>query len=279
MQRFMVVYLTRINIGNEFLDGGEHIVYCFWQKTASLYGKMRQKKAKKLLEHVKSTYDDIADEFDQTRQHAGAEFASFVRYLKQGTSIADVGCGNGRLILWLQNVTKDWPKPPYHYLGIDNSEKLLQKAKENFPHENFIHGDQLNLPIKENSIDIIFSIRAFHHIPSRKLRLEALAEMQRVLKNNGILIITVWNLWQKKYWKELFRAILRSLYTLGAYAPNDTFISWNKKAKRYYHAFLPMELNNLITNAGFEIEELASNKHGKNHDIVIAAKKVPPYED
>ena len=57
--------------------------------------------------------------------------------------------------------------------------------------------------------------------------------MKRILKDKGILIISVWNLWQKKYWKELLLGFLRSIITLGTYDNNDTFIAWGKKEKRY----------------------------------------------
>lgn len=241
---------------------------------------MREKKAKKLLHHVKSTYTDIAEEFDKTRQFPIKEFDLFKAYIKQNSTIIDIGCGNGRLVSSLKKANIS-----HHYLGIDNNNKLLEKAKKNFPQENFIEGDQLKIPLGENIADIIFNIRAFHHIPSKKLRIQALREMQRVLKKNGILIVTVWNLYQKKYWGSLFKAIFRFIVTLGSYAPNDTFISWGKKAKRYYHAFTPMELHNVIKDAGFEIEEEYCIKDGnrvpfkESHDIVIIAKKIASYED
>jgi hypothetical protein len=106
--------------------------------------------------------------------------------------------------------------------------------------------------------------------------------MHRVLKNNGTVIITVWNLWQKNYRKYIFQGILRFIYSLGGYAVNDTFIPWGKKAKRYYHAFTPSELNKIAVAAGFEIEDLFYVKDGlrvpfkESHDIVMVAKKITP---
>ncbi len=245
---------------------------------------MREKKAQNILAAVQSTYNQIAEEFSNTRVHPGKEFEHFLPYLKPGAIVADIGCGNGRLVKWLQQVTNEWTKPAYKYTGIDNSAGLLAKAKELFPKENFMEGDQLNLPLDTNSVDIIFNIRAFHHLPSRALRLKALAEMRRVLKKDGIMVITVWNLWQKKYWKALFKAGLRYLFTLGSYAPNDTFIPWGAKATRYYHAFIPGELNKLVTNADFEIMELFSVQQNgqkvpfnQSHDLVIIAKNAKEY--
>jgi ubiquinone/menaquinone biosynthesis C-methylase UbiE len=241
---------------------------------------MREKKAKKILEHVRSTYNEIATDFDRTRTHMKEDLDFLVPYLKDRPTIIDLGCGNGRFVTLLEEAEKQNHAHKFHYLGIDNNASLLTLAKKHFPEKAFIEGDQLQIPAEDEIADLLVNIRAFHHIPSKKLRRLALAEMRRVLKPHGLVIITVWNLWQKKYRKHIFFGILRYLWSFGGYAPNDTFIPWGKKAKRYYHAFLPLELNNLVTNAGFEIEDLFYVNNGKRvnfkecRDIVIIAKKV-----
>jgi tRNA (uracil-5-)-methyltransferase TRM9 len=239
---------------------------------------MRQKKAKIILSKLKNTYDEIAEDFDKTRQYSVSEFECFKPYLKDNSTVLDLGCGNGRLLKSLKD-------HKCSYIGVDNNEKLINIAKSGFPSHIFKVGDFLDIPLEQDAADIIFCLRSFHHLPSRKMRLLALSEMRRVLKTNGILIITVWNIWQRKYLKELFKAFFRFIFTFGSYAPNDTFITWNKKAKRYYHAFTPMEINKIISKAGFEIEELFYVKNGnrvpfkQSHDIVIIAKKVNFYDD
>lgn len=234
---------------------------------------MRQRKAKKVLKTVVSTFNEIGEEFDRTRQIPVKEFEHFKPYIKPEANIIDLGCGNGRLIKSLPPETKT------HYLGIDNSEKMLEIARKNHPGQTFAKGDLLDIPANNASTDVIFCIRTFHHLPSKKLRAQALREMNRVLEPNGFLVITVWNLLQKRFWKFFAAAILRFIFTLGGYAWNDLFIPWSGGAKRYYHAFSPMELNNLVTNSGFEIEELFAVKDGnrvplkESHDIVIIARK------
>lgn len=226
------------------------------------------------MKNLKSTYDQIADEFDSTRRYPGKEFWLFKDYIKPGSFIIDLGCGNGRFLKFLEEAAKNWQTPKFHYLGIDTNEKLLNLARKQFAHfpgESFILGDQTAIPIADNTADNIFNIRAFHHIPSWNLRLQAILEMKRVLKPNGILTITVWNLWQKKYWKELFKAIIRAILTFGSYDFNDTFIPWGKNYKRYYHAFTPTELNKLLSHAGFEVME--SYSVNQSQDLVIIAKK------
>ncbi len=238
---------------------------------------MRQKKAQELLYHIKKTYNDIASEFSASRQHMCRDFEIFKPYLCSGQRIVDLGCGNGRLISFLKkNLEK------FDYLGIDNSEAMLKEARKNHPGYKFIHGDQLELAmLPDNSVDILFSIRAFHHIPSKQLRLDALKEMRRVLKNNGLLILTVWDLWQSKKTKYLLKGIFRWIFTFGRYSYNDTFILWGKEKKSlYYHAFRMNELRNLVKKTGYRVYKnyndkvLGGSVAKQTKDLVIIAKKI-----
>ncbi len=88
--------------------------------------------------------------------------------------------------------------------------------------------------------------------------------MHRVLKPGGKVIITVWNLWQLRYLKNIFLAIFRSFISFFDFAPNDFFISWKHYIHRYYHAFIPFELKILIKHSKFKlIDFFGANKNKK----------------
>lgn len=242
---------------------------------------MKKATAQDILESVRESYNLIADEFSDTRQYAWKEFDFFKPYLFDKANILDMGCGNGRLIKFLDQY---YLGNPYKYIGLDNSNNLLQKAHKHFPNKVFLPGDQLSIPIDDEMMDIIFNIAAFHHIPSRKLRLEALIDMHRVLRKDGFLIITVWNLWQKKYWKENLKGWSNWIMSGGQFAPNDLFISFkNSKginlANRYYHNFLRHELKALVKKAGFKIVDNFSCRKGEktsflqSHNYIVIAQK------
>ncbi len=242
---------------------------------------MKKATAKKILQSVKESYNSIANEFSDTRQYSWKEFDFFKPYLHERAEIVDIGCGNGRLIKFLDQF---YLGKPYRYIGLDNSNNLLQKAHQSFPNRLFLPGDQLSIPVDENEIDIIFNIAAFHHIPSYKLRLEALMGMHRILKKDGKLIITVWNLWQYKYLKENIKGWSNWLFSFGQFAPNDLFISFkNGKgtnlANRYYHNFFPFEIKYLAKKAGFKVLEKYSCRKGKKcsflqgHNYVLILQK------
>lgn len=224
---------------------------------------------------VQETFNEISREFSDSRAFPGKEFELFKAYLQPGQTIVDIGCGNGRLLQFLEKEANNWHQPAFYYIGIDNSRNLLEEAKKKYPDRAFKYGDQTKIPLKDKSADILFSIRALHHVPSQKMQLKVLNEMKRVLKNNGILVITVWNLLQRRYWKKLFKAAMRSIITFGTYRWRDVFIPWGRlKKPRYYHAFTRRSLENLVKKAGFQILECYGDHNSQiGHDIILIAKK------
>lgn len=228
---------------------------------------MNEKTAKQLLKKVREDYTKIADEFDQTRQHNWKEFEIFTKYIKDGQIIADLGCGNGRFY----NFVKDQKK--VKYIGIDNNKSLLKKARlkyENDKLAKFIDGDLLKIPLKKSSVDITLAIASFHHLPSHELRQKSLQEILRILKNKGIFIISVWNLFQPKYKKHIWKARIRRILSLGKYDWRDTLIPWSKKGiNRYYYAFKENELEKLLTENSFKIIE----KFNCNNLVFICKKE------
>lgn len=210
---------------------------------------MRKSSSDKIRQKVIETYSEIADEFDQTRQNPWLEFLHFMEYVDTNSKVLDLACGNGRLYDLLKEKKVD-------YLGIDNNAKLLEKAKKNFPEATFQIGDMVDLDLPDNTYDAILCIAAFHHIPGRKLRQKSADEMHRILKKNGVVILTAWNLFQWKYIKNFFKSIGSTIIHLGfKNAWNDLWIKWGKSGhNRYYHAFLPNEFKKYFKK-GWKIEE------------------------
>lgn len=241
---------------------------------------LKKAQINKILDNVKISYNHIADEFSDTRQYSWDDFNFFKPYLFENAEIIDLGCGNGRLINFLDQY---FLGQTYRYIGFDNSDNLLEKAHQLHPQKVFLPGDQLEIPLSENQADLVFNIAAFHHIPSANLRRQALMETKRVLKPGGILIMTVWNLWQTKYLIANLKAWLSSILSLGSLAPNDLFIPWKNShgkimTSRYYHNFLPWELKNLVKKSGFKILKAFPAKKGakssflKSYNYILIAR-------
>lgn len=202
---------------------------------------------KDVLNKVKTDYGLIAEEFSKTRENPWPEFEEFLKNLKfkkntKKIKLLDIGCGNGRLYNFLK-------AEPIDYIGIDNNRAFLKIAKQKYPDAKFRYADAVKLPFSAKSFDSVWCIAVLHHLPTKTLRLKACKEIARVLKTNGKLMITVWNLWQKKY-----RGFINK-------RTHDALIPWNNKLKRYYYAFKPAELKIFLKQAGFTLVKNIKSQH------------------
>lgn len=230
-------------------------------------------------ESVANTYDKIALGFSQTRNHSWPEFRLFDFYLRDNIALLDLGCGNGRLLEYLgrKNLRN------VRYIGLDISKMLLEEARSLHPGYKFLQADMMELPLPEVppfSQDVVCAVASFHHIATRRARIAALKNINMVMKDDGVLILTVWNLWQPRYRKHIAKAMLRSLLRFGTSDPFDTFVPWGKeKIPRYYHAFLPYEMRSLLKKAGFELvkfhlqkSHLEAKLHDAHNQVYICRK-------
>jgi SAM-dependent methyltransferase len=229
---------------------------------------MQQKFADEILNKVVEDYDEIASEFDSSRNFPWYEFEIYRELLKKGDKILDLGCGNGRLYDYLKPVGID-------YVGVDVSSKLLAKARLKYARKaklekvQFKKGSFLDMPYSKPIFDKIYCVASFHHLPGKKYRIDALLKLKKILKDDGILVISVWNLWQKKYRKYIWE----SLFRLNKYDFGDTFIPWGKTGvNRYYHAFSLFEMRNILRESGFYIIDEVLIKKGSVTDNFLEAE-------
>jgi SAM-dependent methyltransferase len=235
---------------------------------------VKKKFADSIADKVKESYSQFAGEFDQTRKQQWPEFDHFLSYTRKHAKVLDLGCGNGRLYDFLK------PKE-VTYLGIDHNSQLLDLARKNFPEAKFQLDDLMDPKLEEGAFDNVFCIAAFHHVPTREMRKKVLVDIHHALKTDGILILTVWNLFQFKYIGQFFKAIFHSILTVGLRgAWNDLWIKWgNYPIKRYYHAFLPSELMALLSQDMWQIEEFYFTRKGnrvrwfRSFNFVLIARK------
>lgn len=99
--------------------------------------------------------------------------------------VADLGCGTGFVSLALANEVSI-------VFSVDNSSNMLKQLKINASDKNYknlylIKSSLDNLTLFDESVDAIFINMALHHIKDAK---KAISEMHRVLKKDGIVIIS-----------------------------------------------------------------------------------------
>lgn len=224
---------------------------------------MKHEKEEKILDLVQTGYNDIAPEFDLTRKkEIWPKTRELSQEVKGGDKILDLACGNGRLLEALKH-------KKVKYLGIDNSDKLIEIAKVNYPGYKFITGDMLFLDKAVNDTDkynYIFCLAALQHIPSRNLRLQVLRSIKKHLEDDGKVFISNWNLWSSKKRNKLIIHNIKKLFGLSKLDFNDLIFSWKnskgeKTGERYYHAFTKRELMSLAKEAGFKNIKIEEDKY------------------
>ena len=188
--------------------------------------------------NVKLVYEVIANHFSQTRFSVWSNVQEFINVLEPNYLVADIGCGNGK------NMFRD----DLNYIGIDFCKSFITICNNNINNINninkeFILGNILNIPIKDNTCDGVICVAVVHHLSTFELRKKALEELIRITKPYGKILIEVWAFENSKY------------------KTQDTMINWTHREKnnkptkyeRYYHLFIKDELLDLIPNTQVNI--------------------------
>ena len=230
---------------------------------------MDEQYAKYLLDRVNRNYNLIAKDFSRTRSKPWYEVRFlFSDYLFSGDKVLDLGCGNGRNVVYFNEKLTD-------YYGVDNSVELINLAKKKYPQKNFRVDDALSLSFAGDFFDKVYSVAVLHQIPSEELRLKFLREAKRVLKPKGLLALTVWKLYRTDHLMLILKSFFMKMMKKSKLDYGDVLIPWGDKIERYYHFFSEKELKGLIEKAGFKLIEsgvVRSDDNDRQNIYIIAQK-------
>lgn len=154
-----------------------------------------------LNKSLSSSYDKQAPRYDTQRSiSVNGRFFFDVAYraidemlgqTTERTVHLDLPVGTGRFFLFLLERGRR-----HRMLGIDLSTGMLQvcqeEQRERTGEIRLAMGDAFSLPLPDDSVDIITSLRFFHLLPKRFWP-AALAEMRRVIRPGGFVIAEMRN--------------------------------------------------------------------------------------
>jgi SAM-dependent methyltransferase len=108
--------------------------------------------------------------------------------LKEGETVLDLGSGAGVDVFLAANRVGS----KGHIVGIDMTEEMVKRANENakkhgYKNVEFKLGEIENLPLEDNSVDVIISNCVINLSPDK---LRAYKEAYRVLKSGGRILIS-----------------------------------------------------------------------------------------
>jgi len=107
-----------------------------------------------------------------------------------GDRVLDVGCGTGVLA----RAAADRVAPAGQVTGIDINEGMLAVARRMGPLVDWRQGDATDLPLPDESYDVVVSQFSLMYFPDR---VAALKGMMRVLRSSGRLAIAVWGPYER----------------------------------------------------------------------------------
>jgi len=112
------------------------------------------------------------------------DIKKFAHYVSQESSILDYGCGYGRICNELINIGYT------NVLGVDSSQKMIDRGKREFPHIclDCIQGN--DLPFESNSFDAIVLFAVLTCMPTNDGQQSLIHELFRILRPNGILYVS-----------------------------------------------------------------------------------------
>ena len=105
--------------------------------------------------------------------------------LPEMTDVLDVGCNVGE---HLNVVRKRYPR--MQLTGVDVNARAIAEARWRLPSADFRTVEGIQLPFEDSSFDCVLSIEMLEHVPAG-LRASSLAEIRRVLRPGGRLILRV----------------------------------------------------------------------------------------
>ena len=199
--------------------------------------------------YVKNVYDKIAHNFSHTRYRPWTCVEEFLGNVPKNTIIGDIGCGNGKNMLYRKDC---------HNYGCDFSKELVKICNDQ--KLNVVEGDVLNIPYNPNNFDYTMCIAVLHHLSTECKRKLAINELIRITKPGGKILILVWALEQEQDSRRKF-------------VEQENYVDWRNKSKRllgkrYYYVFKKNELENLILNKK-SVKLIKRFYERGNHGIIL----------
>jgi demethylmenaquinone methyltransferase/2-methoxy-6-polyprenyl-1,4-benzoquinol methylase len=237
----------------------------------------KEEKQKKIV----SMFDDIASTYDLANRVLS--FGIDIQWRKKGcnkaydilgkerlTQITDVATGTGDLLLFWRDIAKQRGIAIENFVGVDPSVGMLSVAKEKVNFATFIEGKAQELPIEDESTEIISISYGIRNVVDR---VEALQEFYRALKPGGMVVIL-------EFTKQDRSGIVNKFVDFGMkkVLPRvGGMISKNYEAYKYLpdsiEEFLTTEmLEKELKEAGFEMKYVKSFSMGIS--TLLVAQKV-----
>lgn len=169
-----------------------------------------------------------------------------VRELVRGRVVLDAACGEGYGSSLMAAVARQ-------VTGLDIDGETVERAQETYGGQDnlrFLQGSIASIPLEDGSVDAVVSFETIEHVPEL-LQFQFLSEIGRVLKQDGILVMSTPN---KEIYSDLYKY------------KNEFHV------KEFYHdeflAFLKLKFQHVkLYNQNFQIASVMTDCEGKEETL------------
>jgi len=157
--------------------------------------------------------------------------------IKSDQDFLEIGCSSGPV---LKHISK---KYKVNAVGTDVDKeqiRLAENSTKDLDNITFLVSDATNLPFEDRSFDIVLSINVLHHIYNW---MDALKEIDRVLKNGGYLVFA--ELLDTKWKQRIGRFYSRQAYGITTMDDLNLFIATNNYSTLRFRVLKSLMWNNL----------------------------------
>ncbi len=197
---------------------------------------------------VRKYFDNVSEDYSKYKYGASKRSYMSVRqekmldyldklHVNEGVSLLDAGCGSGQFMAELTN-------RGYDAVGIDMSSEMLALTRNNIhevnnrKHVNLAAADIESIPFQDNSFDIVSTAGVIEYLKDDD---KVLKEFNRVLKNDGLLVISVTN-------KYSYNLLLDNIY--------DYF-----RAKKLFFKIMNFISKNILGHGELQPKQFNIRKH------------------
>jgi SAM-dependent methyltransferase len=222
-------------------------------------------------------FDEIAGVYDESLpahvvEHYLRKRAAYVSgHCPRGKGL-DVGCGTGVLAQRLSALG-------YEMTGVDPSEGMLGVLAANAPDVSGVHGSGTALPFENDTFDLVYCVAVMHHVADADDVRQTLAEMVRVARPSGRILVWDHNP-RNPYWGRLMarvpqdtgeeRLIPEAEVVGGLRAAGARILSSDQLG--FVPDFTPPRLLGVAAAAERAAERTPGLRRIAAHNVVLAAK-------
>jgi SAM-dependent methyltransferase len=179
------------------------------------------------------TVPGIAEENYWFRRHEAA-YLHLIGHCADAV-VLEAGCGEGYGAQLIRTVAR-------RVIALDYDELTSRHVARSYPELDVLRGNLATLPLRDGSVDVVANLQVIEHLWDQE---EFLAQCRRVLRPGGTLIVTTPN---------------RLTFSPGQDTPLNPF---------HTRELAPSELDEMLREAGFRVDELTGLRHGKRLDSLL----------